>query len=215
MPPGAIITLFNGDGFNYQARIENAQKRQATVVVTAKSPGTAPSPCTIHLGQAISRGDRMDFAIQKATELGVAAITPLWSERCEVKIPTERLAKRLKHWQHIIISACEQSGRADLPKLNPPMPLPTWQALADTTALKLFCHPFAGVAPVSTPDSHAQVHLAIGPEGGFTQAEAHAAQESGYHFLDLGPRILRTETATILALGLIQAKWGDCQEGLL
>jgi len=155
----------------------------------------------------MSRGDRMDYAIQKATEIGVNAITPLSSERCEVKLDLQRLKKRLHHWQQIAISACEQSGRSDVPTIYQPVLLSQWLEQVEAQQ-KLVLHPHNTVrlTELATPNSCA---LLIGPEGGLTDAEVNAAQTQGFQAMLLGPRILRTETAPVASLSLLQHLWGD------
>ncbi|MBU2115655.1 MAG: 16S rRNA (uracil(1498)-N(3))-methyltransferase, partial [Gammaproteobacteria bacterium] len=123
MAVGSELLLFNGDGFNYPARISNSDKKRVYVIAGAQQPNPVESPLKIHLGQGISRGDRMDFAIQKAVELGVTEITPLFTERCGVKLDGERLAKRNEQWQKIAISACEQNGRSVVPVVHPAVSL--------------------------------------------------------------------------------------------
>jgi 16S rRNA (uracil1498-N3)-methyltransferase len=201
------VILFNGADEQVSAQITSVSKKLVRVFVTATLAGPQPSVLYTHLGQVMSRGERMDFAIQKATELGVNEITPLFSRRCEVKLDPQRQTKRVAHWQQIAISACEQSGRIDIPCIHAPQLLDTWiqNTLAD---VKLVLHPHQTKALESKikPSSCA---LLIGPEGGLTQEEVEQAQTHGYTGLSLGPRILRTETAPIAALTLLQYIWGD------
>ena len=149
----------------------------------------------------------MDYAVQKATEMGVTEITPLFSERCEVKLDPKRLAKRLAHWHQIAISACEQSGRCDVPVIHAPQQLDSWLAAVKADC-KLTLHPHNTVAlqDIPTPVSCA---LLIGPEGGLTENEVDAARQQDFLAICLGPRILRTETAPIASLALLQHLWGD------
>ena len=204
---GQHLCLFNGDGQEYPGTVTEVNKKSVVVSLQAANNGQTPSPLHTHLGQVMSRGDRMDYAIQKATEMGVNAITPLSSERCEVKLDPKRLEKRLHHWQQIAISACEQSGRSDLPTIHAPVLLSQW---CDTVQAqqKLVLHPHNSVrlTELATPTSCA---LLIGPEGGLTEAEVGAAQAQNFQAMLMGPRILRTETAPIASLALLQHLWGD------
>ena len=207
MQAGDALLLFNGDGNNYQARIVSADKKQVVVTVCKSILNPTESALQLHLGQVISRGDRMDFAIQKAVELGVTAITPLFSERCGVKLDGERLQKRLQQWQKIVISACEQSGRSVVPPVHPALQLTDWLA-ADSNSLKLTLHPWA-TDTIKTVDPTSQIRLMIGPEGGFSDQEMAAAEQAGYLGVQLGPRVLRTETAALTAISALQLQFGD------
>ncbi len=205
--PEQSLQLFNGDGQEYSATVTALNKKSVTVAIQETTNGQAPSPLHTHLGQVMSRGDRMDYAIQKATEMGVNQITPLSSERCEVKLDPKRLEKRLHHWRQIAISACEQSGRSDVPTIHEPMLLSQW---IDTVQAqqKLVLHPHNTVrlTELATPTSCA---LLIGPEGGLTEAEVSTAQAQDFQAMLMGPRILRTETAPVASLALLQHLWGD------
>lgn len=207
MQAGATLQLFNGDGYNYAATITDVTKKHVLVSVTSKHPNPVESPLQIHLGQGISRGDRMDFAIQKAVELGVTAITPLFTERCGVKLDAERLAKRTEQWQKIAISACEQSGRSVVPVVYPAVNLSHWLAQA-TNALRLTLDPRAS-ATIKTLPVVKDIQLVIGPEGGFTDDEVKATAAAGFTGITLGPRILRTETAALTAISALQLQFGD------
>ncbi|MEH8020528.1 16S rRNA (uracil(1498)-N(3))-methyltransferase [Rheinheimera metallidurans] len=207
MPVGSAITLFNGDGFNYAAVISSSDKKRVSVIASEQQPNTVESPLSIHLGQGISRGDRMDFAIQKAVELGVTEITPLFTERCGVKLDAERLAKRTEQWQKIAISACEQSGRSIVPKVHPAINLTQWLA-QQTKELKLTLHPWAKDT-IKTLAPSTGIRLVIGPEGGFTDAEMSQTSDAGFIGIQLGPRVLRTETAALTAISALQLQFGD------
>jgi 16S rRNA (uracil1498-N3)-methyltransferase len=207
MRAGDALMLFNGTGGQYPATLETVAKN-AVVVSTGKfEPVERESPLVLHLGIAVSRGERMDWVVQKATELGVQAITPLLSERTEVRLKGEREEKKLRHWQQVATSACEQCGRNRLPVVNTLQPLQDWcqQAEAD---LRLVLDPAAGNSDpgAATP---ASIALLVGPEGGFSAAEIAAARAAGFQSLQLGPRVLRTETAPLAAISLLQARWGD------
>ena len=207
MAVGSELLLFNGDGFNYPARISNSDKKRVYVIATAQQPNPVESPLKIHLGQGISRGDRMDFAIQKAVELGVTEITPLFTERCGVKLDGERLAKRNEQWQKIAISACEQSGRSIVPVVHPAISLASWLA-QDTKELKLTLHPWAKDT-IKTLIPNPNIRLVIGPEGGFSEQEMALTTAAGFNGIQLGPRVLRTETAALTAISALQLQFGD------
>jgi 16S rRNA (uracil1498-N3)-methyltransferase len=201
------IILFNNVSEQVSAHVTSVDKKVVSVFVSAALPGPQASPLHTHLGQVMSRGERMDYAIQKATELGVNKITPLFSSRCEVKLDLQRQAKRAAHWQQIAISACEQSGRIDVPHIHSPQTLESW--LENTQAqAKLVLHPHQ-TQPLASQTKPASCALLIGPEGGLTDQEVEQAHTHGYTGLSLGPRILRTETAPLAALTLLQYIWGD------
>ncbi|MCC6074396.1 16S rRNA (uracil(1498)-N(3))-methyltransferase [Pseudomonas sp. GCM10022188] len=203
---GDAVQLFDGSGHEYRGALVEVGKKSVEVELHEQLAGLAESPLRIHLGQGLSRGERMDWAIQKATELGVAEITPIVSERCEVRLKDERADKRLAHWRQIAISACEQCGRSVLPTIHAPLGLADW--LAQTEAeLKLVLHPVA--SPLSGHARPATLAFLIGPEGGLGDAEVAAAQRAGYQAARLGPRVLRTETAPVVALSVAQQLWGD------
>ena len=207
MPVGSELQLFNGDGFNYPARISSSDKKRVNVIATAQLDNPVESPLKIHLGQGISRGDRMDFAIQKAVELGVTEITPLFTERCGVKLDAERLQKRTDQWQKIAISACEQSGRSIVPTVHPAISLHCWLN-QDTKELKLTLHPWAKDT-IKTLTASCHIRLVIGPEGGFTDLEMAQTSDAGFTGIQLGPRVLRTETAALTAISALQLQFGD------
>lgn len=207
MPVGSELLLFNGDGFNYPAHISSADKKRVMVTATSQLTNPVESPVSIHLGQGISRGDRMDFAIQKAVELGVTEITPLFTERCGVKLDGERLQKRNEQWQKIAISACEQSGRSIVPTVHPAISLQQWLA-QQTKELKLTLHPRASDT-IKTLTASSHIRLVIGPEGGFTDLEMTQTSDAGFTGIQLGPRVLRTETAALTAISALQLQFGD------
>jgi 16S rRNA (uracil1498-N3)-methyltransferase len=203
---GAEITLFNGDGSNYLANVTVAGK-SVTAAIINKTPANNESALSIHLGQAISRGERMDFTLQKSVELGVLSITPLISERVQFRYDEKRLKKKMSHWQKIIESACEQSGRAVIPYLNSPMSLSEWLQ-ADNTPGLLFV-PGATTSLMALP-CHTNLRLLVGPEGGLSDAEVeHSLNTKHFTAVNLGPRILRTETAALAAISILQAQFGD------
>lgn len=200
------LIIFNGQGGEFSATIQSISKQTTTVLVGSYSDRTAESPISIHLGQAISRGDKMDYILQKSVELGVSAITPLITLRSEVKLDKDRLEKRLQHWEGVIIHACEQSGRTQIPVLHPPQKLTDWQPNSD---LKLILNPHNGQSLKEFPDSISSVALLIGSEGGLDDQEIQALEKQDFLSLKLGPRILRTETASLAIISAIQYRWGD------
>lgn len=204
------LYLFNGDGNNYQAELVTVDKRSAAARVIAVEANETESSVSVHLGQVISRGDRMDFALQKSVELGVAEITPLFSERCGVKLTGERLEKKQQQWQKVVVSACEQCGRSRVPVVHPAQTLTNFveQVTAD---LKLTLDPYAPLPLRQLTDAEqpTSVALLIGPEGGFTEAEVDLAKHGQFKPIRIGPRILRTETAALTALSVIQYELGD------
>lgn len=206
---GDAITLFNGEeAFQYNAVLANVSKKSAQAEIRTKEEILTESPLNIHLGQGISRGDRMDFTLQKSVELGVNTITPLFTERCGVKLNAERLEKKRQQWQKIVISACEQSGRAIVPIVAEPMQLSDWLK-QQTKALKINLHPKAQHSIMSLPMENNRVRLLIGPEGGLTDEEITLANQNDYYDVLLGPRVLRTETAALTAITALQCKFGD------
>lgn len=204
---GDALTLFDGSGGEYPAVICALTRKQVSVTTGEHLAAERESGLHIHLGIAMSRGDRMDWVMQKATELGVAAVTPLFTERTEVKLSAERAAKKLRHWQQVMISACEQCGRNRLPQIRDMQRLAAW--LADTNAQRKFVlHHRAKDRELRT-GKPSSVALLVGPEGGLTEAEIESAGHAGYSALRLGPRVLRTETAPLAGIAILQARWGD------
>lgn len=204
---GDEIRLFNGDGCEYLAHIISASKKNAQVKVCEVLSEDAKVSFPLHLGQVVSKGDRMDFTIQKATELGITDITPLWSERCDVRLKEERLEKKMEHWQKVAISACEQSGRNIIPTIHPAMNYNDWASSVESDVkLVLHIRDQKPLVDINTPSS---VALLVGPEGGLTDDEVSLCIDQQFTGLTLGPRILRTETAALAALSLFQFLWGD------
>lgn len=207
MGQGDELQLFDGSGIEYRARIVTADKRRVTVAVLEAVPGLAESDLRIHLGIGISRGERMDWVVQKATELGVATISPLYTERTEVRLRGERQERKRQHWRQVTVSACEQCGRSVVPAVEEPTSLARW--LEETDGGRRFVlHHRATAAPEGAARP-ASISLLVGPEGGLSEAEIGAAEAAGFESLALGPRILRTETAPLAALAILQARWGD------
>ena len=208
MVPDQEICLFNGQGGQYQAVITESGKKHVTVQVTDFSAHSVESSLSIHLGQVISRGDKMEFTIQKSVELGVNVITPLWSSRCGVKLQGDRLDKKLEQWQKIAISACEQCGRNSVPLIRPVMSLENWLA-EPTDELKLTLHPRAQYSVGTLPEPTHGVRLVIGPEGGLSDDEIALTEQYNFQEMLLGPRVLRTETAALTAITALQCRFGD------
>lgn len=204
---GTRFDLFNGEGGFFEAELLEPSKKAARARLLNFQADDRTSPLHTHLGQVMSKGDRMDYAIQKATELGVTEITPLFSERCELRLRgEERADKKLEHWRRVAISACEQCGRNRIPVIHEPLALAEWQQRV-TAALKLVLAPaHSGSLPDETPES---VALLVGPEGGLSYNEITTARQHGFQPWQLGPRILRTETAPVAALAILQARYGD------
>ena len=200
--------LFNGDGHDYDARIVAIGTRDARAQIVATRRIDNESPLRITLLQGIARGEKMDWILQKATELGVARIVPANSERSEVKLDAQRAEKRLAHWRGIVVAACEQSGRATLPVIDPPQALA--QACAAREGRGFILDPFAEASLSSLRDATLrECTLAIGPEGGWSPRDREQLVAAGYEGLRLGPRVLRTETAGIAAISALQALCGD------
>jgi 16S rRNA (uracil1498-N3)-methyltransferase len=207
MRTGDTLVLFNGKGDECPADITALDKKSVVVTTGASQARNLESGLQIHLGIAVSRGDRMDWVVQKATELGVYALTPLFTERTEVKLAGERALKKNHHWQQVAISACEQCGRNRLPVIHPVQNLHDWLATSNAQR-KFVLHHRAGPVGAAT-ESPTSVALLVGPEGGLSDAEIAAAERADYQSLSLGPRILRTETAPLAAIAILQAHWGD------
>lgn len=205
---GDLLTLFNGDGRDYSGEILAIQKQAVTVRLGESRVAGNESPLKITLVQAISRGERMDYTLQKATELGVFSIQPVSSHRVEVRLDERRKAKRLAHWQGVVISACEQSGRAVVPEVLPPCSLDEWLAVA-APCPRLVLDPEAEVKMSAMSIGVGELSILVGPEGGFTPAELQELKESGVKPVSLGPRVLRTETAGPVAIAVLQTVAGD------
>ena len=205
---GDACVLFNGDGHDYDARIVAAGKRDASVEIIGARRVDNESPLRVTLVQGIARGEKMDWILQKATELGVARILPVESERSEVKLDAARAAKRLAHWREVVVSACEQSGRAVLPDIAAPQPLSVAASLREGRGFIL--DPFAQASLASLQGTTLDAcTIAIGPEGGWSPRDREQLVAAGYDGLRLGPRVLRTETAGIAAISALQALCGD------
>lgn len=205
---GDQVTLFNGDGRDYSGEICEVRRQGVLVrLVASRVPGNE-SNLRITLVQVISRGERMDNCLQKASELGVFCIQPVTSRRVEVRLDKQRQAKRLTHWQGVVISACEQSGRALVPEVKAPVSLDEWVAGADA-AQCLVLDPAAECVMSSFPIAGDTVSILVGPEGGFNKKELDGLKANGITAVSLGPRVLRTETAGPAAVAVLQANAGD------
>lgn len=199
---GEQFWLFNGTEGEFHATLVSANKKTACVEVGEFVSRQTESPLHIHLGQGISRGERMDYAIQKSVELGVTEITPIFTEFCQVQLSDNRVEKRVAHWQMIAISAAEQSGRCAVPVVHAPVSFESW--VSQQRACKIICCPKTD-KNIFVPSAAIQkLSLTIGAEGGFSEKELARAFDQGFQSLSLGPRILRTETATVVAMALLQ-----------
>lgn len=206
---GDELTVFNGQGGEYFATIHAINKKSVEVTIKSFSPREAKSPINIHIAQGIARGEKMDFIVQKATELGVHEITPIITERCNVRLSGEREEKRWQHWQLVAISTCEQSGRNDIPHINPPIDYYGWlKNVQFDLGYVLSPHVQQKTISNELPDQ-ATIALIIGPEGGLSDKEVEAAQQANFQSLCLGSRILRTETAALAAISVLQSRFGD------
>lgn len=207
------VIIFNGDGHDYGCTITNIEKNTVLVRVNRGQQLNNESPLKITLIQAISSGDRMDFTIQKAVELGVTLIQPITSQRSVVKLSTERAEKRTQHWQNIAISACEQSGRAVVPNVLAPLSFSQYFAKntkkEDESILKITLAPTATKDLKSLPQTSHHIQILIGAEGGLSDDEILLSQRNGFEAITLGKRILRTETAGLAAIASMQTLWGD------
>lgn len=212
MVEGEQLELFDGSNHIYPAIITESNKKSVKVNILGRELSDKESNLKIHLGQVISRGERMEFTIQKSVELGVNVITPLWSERCGVKLDGERMDKKIQQWQKIVIAACEQCGRNVVPEIRPLMKLQDWCA-EDDGAIKLNLHPRAQhsikTLPIIPKDG---VRLLIGSEGGLSEQEIVQTQQKGFTEILLGKRVLRTETASLAAISALQIYFGDLGE---
>jgi 16S rRNA (uracil1498-N3)-methyltransferase len=206
---GQEIMLFNGMGGEYQARIHSIDKKSLTLEVIRYDAIDRESSLSITLVQGISKGQRMDFSIQKAVELGVDSIQPITTERCAVRQKGSRTDRKSTHWQGVIASAAEQSGRTRFPGLMESTSLNEYLKQTPDSALKLVLDPLANDELCDLQPQGREVHLLIGPEGGLSDQEINTAKDAGFQPIKMGPRILRTETAGVAAIAVMQALWGD------
>ncbi len=208
-----VIEAFNGQGLLATGKLIVTSRRTADFHIESVTQSNNESPLNTVLVQGISKGDRMDTSIQKAVELGVTAIQPIFTERCDVKLTADKFEKRQNQWQAIVINACEQSSRTVVPKI---LPIQTYQAWlleleSSESAFGLVLDPYAenSLKTVTTPNLKTPIHLLIGPEGGLTETEVQQATQIGLTAVQLGPRVLRTETAGPAVLAILQTLWGD------
>jgi len=207
---GDPVSVFNGEGPEWPASITRISKTTVGLRLGDSFEAGTESPLKIHLIQGVSRGDRMDLVVQKATELGVKRITPVLTEYGVVKLNADRAEKRREHWQKIANSACEQSGRTRLPLIDTPLPMKNWfGAKPKNVDAELILVPGAVTCLADTPAPATKVCVLIGPEGGFSDSEYQDAEVSGFKAVSLGPRVLRTESAAIATLAVLQSLWGD------
>ncbi len=207
---GDTCIVFNGDGHDHPARLVEVGKRHVRVEIGEGVRVDKESPLPVVLLQSVARGEKMDLVLQKATELGVDAVHPAWSQRSEVRLEGARADKRLAHWRSVVVSACEQSGRARVPAVEAPLPLPLALAALPATSLRLTLDPDGTHALGQLEVGAGQpVVVAIGPEGGWSAQDLEHLREAGFTGMRLGPRVLRTETAGLAVLAALQARFGD------
>jgi len=204
---GAALVIFDGSGFEFSARLQRVDRRCVIVEIGHSREGSTEPAIRIELGLGISRGERMDFAIQKAVELGVFKISPLLTIRCVVQLHAERALHKCRHWQKVAQSASEQSGRTRVPELAPPVAVNSW--IGSRQGLKMILDPSAERTLARIEPRNEPICLLSGPEGGFSEAERAAAIAADFVPIRLGPRTLRTETAALAAITAIQTLWGD------
>jgi len=206
---GDTVVLFSGDGLEHTGAIQGVRRHEVDVLLHASSSPDTESRLLITLIQALCRGPRMDTVIQKAVELGVSRILPVYTERTGVRLHGERVNQKTRHWRGVAVSACEQSGRVIVPEVLAPQRLASAVEAAPVDATRLLLDPSArsGLSTITSVSRH--IAVLVGPEGGFTGPECDLAQAAGFQRVRLGPRILRTETAPIAALSIIQHLYGD------
>jgi 16S rRNA (uracil1498-N3)-methyltransferase len=206
---GDSLTVFDGHGGEYPARIEEFRKGAVIVALGEVSATDRESPLSLTLAQGVSRGERMDWVVQKATELGVTRIVPVLTERTVVKLDSKQSERKLAHWQGIAVAACEQSGRARIPNIAAPLALHDFLRGIDSQSTRLLLSPTGTQRVNALKASKEGIVVLIGPEGGLAESEQRAALDAGFIAVSLGPRVLRTETAAVAALTLLQHHFGD------
>ena len=206
---GNTVTLFDGGGGEYAGRIESIGKNTVTVAVGERHTPDRESPLSLTLAQGVSRGERMDWVVQKATELGVSRLVPVLTERTVVRLDPRQASSKQRHWQGIAVAACEQSGRDRVPEVALPVALPEFLHHLMPGGTRLLLSPEGSSALEHLAPPEGALTVLIGPEGGLTEAEQRAARDRGFQGLCLGPRVLRTETAAVAALALLQHRFGD------
>ena len=213
LPPGAPMVLFDGRGGEYPAHIQRIERDRVTAELGAWREIERESPLAVTLVQALQTGEKMDFTIQKAVELGVRDIVPVESRRSVLRLSGDRAGKRVAHWQGVVAAACEQCGRNQVPLVAPLEKLENWLSRPSHGALRLMLAPDAEQTLVELAPPLGEIQLLIGAEGGLDPQEVLAARQAGFQAVRMGPRILRTETAGLAALAAMQALWGDFREG--
>ena len=206
---GDEVRLFNGEGGEYEASIHRVDKDSVTVDIGRHHEIERESNLKVCLAQAVTTGDKMDYTLQKAVELGAARIQPLQTNRAVVRLNQERAEKRLQHWQNVVIAACEQCGRNTVPKVAGILTFEEWVAGTDPASARLMLSPYAELSLRECPKPAGEINLVIGPEGGLNQEEVAFAQVKGFTSVRIGQRVLRTETAPLAALAAMQVLWGD------
>lgn len=206
---GAALTLFDGEGGEYRAELTQGNARGVAVHIIEHHDIERESPLTVTLVQGLAAADRMDYTVQKAVELGAAAIVPVVATRSVARIEGARAARRVEHWRQIVIAACEQSGRNRLPRVDPPCALAAWLRAPSPAQLRVLLLPDAEGSLADLTQPSGMMELLVGPEGGFTAEESAVAVAMGFRPVRLGTRVLRTETAGAAMLAALQALWGD------
>ena len=207
---GDTLTVFDGRGGEYGATVARASRGGVALAVGAHRSADRESALAVELGQGICKGDRMDLVVRKATELGVRTIRPLLCERTVVKLDPARAGRRIAHWRAVAVDAVQQSGRTRTPDLSGIEDVDTWLSHPGAgTGLFLSPHATSSISDLERPEG--TVRLLVGPEGGLAPREVDRARAAGFTGLRLGPRVLRTETAALVALSVLQARWGDLQ----
>ncbi|MDC0542093.1 16S rRNA (uracil(1498)-N(3))-methyltransferase [Methylophilaceae bacterium] len=205
-----FLILFNGDGFEYRGRVSDINKKTINVEILSKEKNNNESTININLFQSISSNEKMDMVIQKATELGVSSIQPIFTSRSTIKLSLERAKKRLIHWRQVSISACEQSGRSKIPTIKSPIGFDQVSEGITTNSLNLLLHPDNLEESSNLPNEYSgDINIFIGPEGGFNQDEVLLLKKQNCTNIQLGKRILRTETAPLAIIAILQYKYGD------
>jgi 16S rRNA (uracil1498-N3)-methyltransferase len=207
--PGAAVRVFDGMGCEHEAMIREVRRTQVTVEIGKAVVSIPEPPFAITLAQGIPRGDRMDIILQKAVELGVTNVQPLWTARSQTRASGAGLEKRLRHWQGVMISACEQCGRATLPRLETPVEYHSWLTGIPHHNCRILLDPDARQSLGTMQSPGTTILMLVGPEGGISPGETTLAVAAGFKPVRLGPRILRTETAALAMLAGLQALWGD------
>lgn len=204
------LLVFDGHSHGeFRACLTTINKRNAVITIEEFIACNKESPLTINLFQGVSRGEKMDFTIQKTVELGVSTIAPVFTQYCNVKLAGERLVSKMQHWQAVAVSAAQQSGRCLVPKILPAQDLTTCFDILPKNNLYLILDPKADTRITQIPQKPDNVTILVGPEGGFSEQEITLAKQNNFIPISLGPRILRTETAALTAISILQAKWGD------